>query len=122
MIDEMLYELATTRTGDNSQFFKRDFVIISPNGQQHEFGKPYCDSIFITLFVIEDINHDNNIDSLKSKEAISTITVTSDDNDTLNREIFDRYESRENYLYFRNNSLIRIIDCILNVGKTMHIS
>ena len=97
--EDMLNALSSDNSMDNGLFTKHNFVMIEPNSNKHEFSKPYSDSLFITIFIIGDKKNDER------KE-----------DDVINREIFDRHESKEDFLYFEKNSLMRLVDFRFKCG------
>ena len=68
-------------------FEKYHFVLIEPRGGSYQFDKPF-ERVFITMFLIG--NNDDNDD---------------DDDDTFNVELYNRFATTEDYLYFENDSL-----------------
>ena len=105
--------MLTNLSNDNSKrlnlFTKHNFQTIESNGSHHEFIKPYSDHVFVTIFVIGNVNINGNDDTTERKTE-----------DGFNIELYDRYETKEDYLYFENDRLNRFIDlrlkCDLN-GK-----
>ena len=72
-------------------FKKYNFQIIEPNSGCHEFIKPYCDRIFVTMFLIGDSDVSNK--------------TGSNTEDGFNIESYDRFETKKDYLYFDNDLL-----------------
>ena len=73
-------------------FKKYNFTMIEANGGSHEFIKPYSDRVFITMFVIGDNDDNDTAAESKTQDAFYT-------------ELYDRYETKEDYLYFDNDVL-----------------
>ena len=108
--EEMLNKLSSDNSNDKNLFIKHNFIMIEPNGGYNEFGKPYSDSLFITVFVIGAETSDNTISITENENKEETDIV-------VNREIVDRFESKEDYLYFENDSLSRLVDFRYKCGQ-----
>ena len=91
--------------GVGDDFTKNGFVVIASGLGQSKFTKHYSDSVFITMFIIG--TYTNN-DTNNANNSISGV----------NKEIYDRREFRQDYLYFENGGLKGLIDvkpkCINN--------
>ena len=85
-------------------FKTHNFTMIEPNGGSYSFVKPYSDRVFVTMFVIGDDNTDN-IDNTDNKAT----------EDAFNVELYDRFETKEDYLYFDNDLLNVLLIYELNV-------
>ena len=68
-------------------FIKNGYHVIEPNGDFGEFTKPYSDRLFISLFLISD-----------NPEESTTP-------DELHSQLYDRYGTKDDYLYFQADAL-----------------
>ena len=105
----MLNSLSTDNSLD--LFKKYNFITIEPHGKSYEIVKPYSDRVFVTMFKI------GNSDDTGTKTTNTTENKT--EVDAFNTELYDRLETKEDYLYFvDNDSLNNFVDlrlkCILN--------
>ena len=85
--------------GVSNDFTKSGFSIIK-SSRESKFTKHYSDSVFITMFIIG-------------------VNTGNDGMVGLNKQVYDRREFREDYLYFENGGLKSLIDvkpkCINNI-------
>ena len=106
---DLLNDLSNDNTNDHNLFKKYNFKMIEPNGAHCTFDKPYSDRVFITVFVMG--HHNIDVDSTNNmyNKAVE---------DGYNTEMYDRFETKEDFLYFENDSLNNLVDlrlkCNLN--------